>query len=112
MPDNIQQMTGKIVETAKDVLGDKLRNVILYGSYARGDYNEDSDVDIMVLADIGDTDVYEYEKPLWRAASRLDLENDMLISVQIKDRTFFYKWLPALPFYQNVMKDGVEIYGN
>jgi len=112
VPDNIQQMTGKIVETAKDVLGDKLRNVILYGSYARGDYNEDSDIDIMVLADMGDTDVYEYEKPLWRAASRLDLENNMMVSVQIKDKNFFNEWVEVLPFYRNVMKDGVALYEN
>ncbi|MBQ6993178.1 MAG: nucleotidyltransferase domain-containing protein [Lachnospiraceae bacterium] len=27
------------------MLGDRLKKVILYGSYARGDYNENSDVD-------------------------------------------------------------------
>lgn len=28
--------------------------MILYGSYARGDYTEDSDIDIMVLLDLSD----------------------------------------------------------
>jgi uncharacterized protein len=33
-------------------LGEKLEKVILFGSYARGDYDEESDIDIMVIADI------------------------------------------------------------
>ena len=32
----------------KNILGKNLRKVILYGSYARGDYNDNSDVDTMV----------------------------------------------------------------
>ena len=30
----------------------KKRHNILYGSYARGDYNSDSDMDIMILLDL------------------------------------------------------------
>ena len=37
---------------AKRIFGNKLRAVILYGSYARGDFEPDSDIDIMVLLDI------------------------------------------------------------
>ncbi|HED36937.1 MAG TPA: nucleotidyltransferase domain-containing protein, partial [Ignavibacteria bacterium] len=29
----------------KDSFGDKLKKIILYGSYARGDYDSESDVD-------------------------------------------------------------------
>ncbi len=31
-------------------MGNDLRKIILYGSYARGDYCEESDVDIMILS--------------------------------------------------------------
>ena len=33
----------------KDIMESKLTKVIVYGSYARGDYNSSSDVDVMVL---------------------------------------------------------------
>jgi len=33
----------------KDIMGSKLTKVIVYGSYARGDYNLSSDVDVMIL---------------------------------------------------------------
>jgi len=45
----LKKITDKVVSAARESLGDKLDRVILYGSYARGDYNANSDVDIMVL---------------------------------------------------------------
>ena len=33
----------------KDLFKDKLTDCYLYGSYARGDFNKDSDVDIMMV---------------------------------------------------------------
>lgn len=32
-----------------EIYGDKLKAVYLYGSYARGDYREGSDIDVMIL---------------------------------------------------------------
>ena len=50
------------MQAARESLGDKLDKVILYGSYARGDYDDESDIDIMVLADIPrEACGYEYE---------------------------------------------------
>ena len=31
--------------------GDKIREIILYGSYARGEASKDSDIDLLVLID-------------------------------------------------------------
>ena len=45
-------MRGILIEYAGMVSGlyaSALKAVILYGSHARGDYTEDSDVDIMIL---------------------------------------------------------------
>lgn len=41
-----------VVKKAKSLFGDRLGSVILYGSYARGDYDEESDIDVMITADI------------------------------------------------------------
>ena len=36
-------------ETMKNHYGDRLSKIILYGSYVRGDFNEEADIDFMVV---------------------------------------------------------------
>ena len=106
----LDQITDTVTTKAKELLGDKLHSVILYGSYARGDYNDDSDIDIMILADVQDKDISYFHRKMWKVTSHLSLEHDSLVSVYIKNKNFFDKWLPTLPFYKNIMKDGVRLY--
>ena len=42
----------ELTEQIYDLLGDKLDKVVLYGSYARGDNTEESDVDVLVLTNM------------------------------------------------------------
>ena len=51
LPINIQNAINKFVEESKKILGKRIKKIILYGSYARGDYNNSSDIDILVLTD-------------------------------------------------------------
>ena len=103
----LNEITDKVVEAVRDSLGDKLDRVILYGSYARGDFDGESDVDIMVLANLTTADADKLDMVLTRFANRLGLQYDIVVSLFVKDCATFYKFLPADPFYQNVMKDGV-----
>ena len=50
----MQNLIEQYVEAVKKIYGSHVRQIILYGSYARGDYREDSDVDIMILVDMSD----------------------------------------------------------
>ncbi|MDR0863007.1 MAG: nucleotidyltransferase domain-containing protein [Oscillospiraceae bacterium] len=105
----LNEISRQVVEEAKLVLGDKLDKVILYGSYARGDFDEESDIDIMILADIPAEDAWRYNSAIISKTSMLGLEYDVLISPYVKDCATFYKWLSVEPFYQNVLRDGVEL---
>lgn len=46
---NIQDIIMKFSREVKEVLGVNLSKIILYGSYARGEQRDNSDVDIMIL---------------------------------------------------------------
>ena len=50
MPENIRNIIYRFSQELRRILGDKLTKIIVYGSYARGDFRENSDIDIMILA--------------------------------------------------------------
>jgi len=106
----LNKITSEVSQGVQGVLGDRLRNIILYGSYARGDYNDHSDVDIMVLADVSDIERPTFLKGVDKISSNISLENDITVSISLKDKRFFDTHISVLPFYRNVETEGVEVY--
>jgi len=106
----LNEITEKVCAAAKEVLGDKLKRVILYGSYARGDYNEYSDVDIFVLADIAQEDCCDVGSRIYDFVWELELEHGVIISPHVTGYETFVSWLNVLPFYMNVVKEGIDLY--
>ena len=91
------------------MLGNKLSKVILYGSYARGDYCENSDVDVMVLVKLTEVEIKEIAPTIYDLAYDIELEKGLYISVVIKNEGHFEYWEDTLPFYKNVRNERVEI---
>ena len=108
----LEQLKKEVSNEIQNVLGNRLYKIILYGSYARGNFNSDSDIDIIVLADIDAPDMSKYRVMINDIANRVSLEYNALVVISIKNRQLFYNRLEILPFYQNVIKDGIEFYGN
>jgi len=108
----LNKITDEVSRKAQELLGDSLRNIILFGSYARGDYDGESDIDIMVLADVKEDEIRPFERKLVRIAGDIGLDNDIMVCILLNNKTLFEERLPILPFYQNVMNDGVQIYAN
>lgn len=107
----LSMILDRIGKTAINVFGEKLNNVYLYGSYARGNQTSESDIDIMVIADVSSDELYKYKMPFLTETSELGLENDVVITVTLKDFKTFNKYADVLPFYRNVIKEGVSIAG-
>ncbi|MBQ6230036.1 MAG: nucleotidyltransferase domain-containing protein [Eubacterium sp.] len=108
--DVIQKVTHKVVEKAIESFGEKVNRIILYGSYARGDFTSESDIDVMILLNCDHKDLPSFRRLVAEIASDVSLDNDIEVSLLIEDVYTFEKWLNALVFYQNVKKEGIILY--
>ena len=60
MSNKIKNVLEEYVQGLFDIIGKNLKQVILYGSYARGDQNQNgeiSDIDIMILVDLNEEEI-------------------------------------------------------
>jgi len=104
-------ITDEISSRVHNALGDKLHKIILFGSYARGNYDDESDIDIMVLADINHADLSKAEKELWEIGWDVGFDHDIMVSVFLKESGHFNEWCDDMAYYRNIMSDGVVLYG-
>ena len=111
MPKIKQNLIEQYVEAVKKIYGSHVRQIILYGSYARGDYREDSDVDIMILVDMSDLELKVYGQQLSYMTYDFNLDNNLDIKPIAKSEAHFKKWISNYPFYSNIHKEGVVLYG-
>lgn len=108
-PQFIENAIQVFVSNVNQLLGSRVKKIILYGSYARGDFNDSSDIDIMILTDLTDNEIIEYRDKISDIAYDIEWDNnfDICFSPLLKNIDKFNYWLEALPFYMNVQKEGV-----
>ena len=109
MPDHVSKIVYRFSQELKKVFGDRLSKVIVYGSYARGDYNELSDVDIMVLVKMSDEEIRTIKNDVYDIAFDIQLSTGIEISPIIKNEDQYEYWVDTLSFYRNVKEEGVVI---
>lgn len=83
---------------------------ILFGSYARGDAEEGSDIDILFLVDAAREDIFRKDRMIGDLAGDLLIAYGVLVSPIVENREHFNRYMEVLPFYQNIQKDGVRLY--
>lgn len=111
MPTTMQNLIEQYVQGIQSIYGDHLKQVILYGSYARGDYRVDSDIDIMILLDLNDFELKTYRHQLSEFTYDFNMDHDLDIKPIAKSEAHFNMWVINYPFYANVRKEGVNLYG-
>ena len=110
MPLTMQSLMDKYVLGIQNIYGAHLRQVILFGSYARGDFDSDSDVDIMILLDLSDMDIKQYRHELSGETFDFNMDHEVDIKPISKSEEHFRKWVANYPFYANIRKEGVVLY--
>lgn len=111
MPQTMQKLLERYVMEIQKIYGIHLKKIIMYGSYARGDFRADSDMDIMILLDMSDLELKQYSRQLSCMTYDFNLDNDIDIKPIAKSEEHFKKWIENYPFYANVQREGVILYG-
>ncbi len=107
MKDIKKDFYDRFVDKTRSIYLDNLKAIILYGSVARGSATEESDIDIAILVESDDKEMYDR---LLDVVVEMDLENDVVISTVIIEEEQFEKWKEALPFYKNIKKEGIQLW--
>lgn len=102
------KVLGEVYEGCSAILPVPIHDAYLYGSYARGDYDEESDVDILLTADLDWPEISSYRSAISHVVSELCLRYDVTVSVTIKPLKLFTQFADDLPFYRNVRTEGVR----
>lgn len=110
MPQTMSNLIQEYVTAIRKIYGTHLKQVILYGSYARGDFNADSDVDIMVLVDLPEEKLNSFSDELSELGFDYNVTHDIWFMPVVKNIEHFQYWRQAYPFYSNVAKEGISLY--
>lgn len=96
-------------DSLKAMFGAHLKELILFGSCARGEADPGSDVDLLILVDLPREETIRYRRPIAAIAGEVLLSENVLISPILENQSFFEEHSAVLPFYQNILREGVRL---
>jgi uncharacterized protein len=106
MPKEIKTLLEKLKSGLKQIYGEQFKQAYLFGSYARGDYDPDSDIDVLIVL----SDFKKYGAELNRTSEligNLSLEYGTTVSIVF---TRLREWqLDKLPLLLNIHAEGVAV---
>ncbi|MEY8368563.1 nucleotidyltransferase domain-containing protein [Anaerovoracaceae bacterium 42-11] len=93
----------------REVYGTNMVRLLMYGSYARGSFDEESDIDIVAIVKGHRDELQKQLRKVWDAAWKLELEYETILSPTVIPYDEFEKFKEDIPYYRNVDKEGVNI---
>lgn len=99
---------GEVYSSCYPLFGNAMKDAYLYGSYARGDYHSESDVDILLTVDLEPDAISTFRNSIGLISSELSLKHNVTVSITVKPFEQFARYAAVLPYYQNVLKEGIR----
>jgi predicted nucleotidyltransferase len=107
MTRNVKRILRELKKGLQEIYGDRLKAVILFGSFARGEGRfPDSDIDVMIVLK-SEFDYWEMDKLSSELVADLSLKYDVLISRKLVSEADYAN--SKMPLYINVRKEGVPV---
>ena len=101
-------MIKDIITGCRRIFGSSLNSIILYGSTARIEATEESDIDVALLLNKPMNQDEHEEFIQW--GTDLDLKYDRFFSIIDIDLDRFNQWKEHMPYYRNIDKEGIVLW--
>lgn len=106
IPLPVKQALEKLQDYLTEVYGKRLRGIYLYGSYARGDFRSDSDVDVLIVLDGEVKPSQEIDRISYQVADICLDHNVLIAALPVSERWFKER---KSPLFENVRQEGVPL---
>ena len=101
----IQKCIERFTAQVRESVGDRIKEIRLYGSWARQEGRIDSDIDVAVIVDRKDLNIM---KTISSIASDVSLETDKFLSVVVLEGESHQKGLQeGYPFHLQIDREGI-----
>lgn len=96
-------------ESMQSIFPQEQMEVILFGSYARNDADDGSDIDVMFLVDSSRQTIQQKHWQIGEAAAKVLMDFGIVISPVVENRAYYQENVGLMPFFKNVQREGVRI---
>ena len=101
-------IVNELIRGLTEIFQDKISRIILFGSVARNEATEESDVDIAIII-TNEIDEETKDKFInW--AAELDIRFNQVFSIVDIPEERMKKWGKILPFYKNIEEEGIVLW--
>jgi uncharacterized protein len=105
IPASVQEIIRETREELELIYADHLKEIILFGSYARGDFTNESDINLILLLD--KIDASRERAKYSSVISRISLKYDTVVSVIPIEYEEFHR--KRTPLILNVNREGIKV---
>lgn len=104
----LDEMKEELVQGLTTIFQNNISMIILYGSAARNEATNESDVDIAIIIKKEMDDQTKKRFISW--AAEMDIRYEKVFSIVDIREDNMKKWERVLPFYQNIRKEGIVLW--
>ena len=88
-----------------------LLRVVLFGSKVRGDFDSESDLDLLIVVRMTEGDYWQYWNEIVNIAGAIELDYNLVVSLIIKNEQDYLTMCADQPLLaRNIQQDGVELW--
>lgn len=107
----IKNVKEEATDFVKEIMKEDIVKVILYGSCARGDYTQDSDIDIAIITACDRVEAKKYNDKLANVSMQLAMKYFAVVNFVCLPYAEFMKKKSWYLYFKNIDSEGEVLYG-